>query len=50
MMLCQCFDGNAKYFDMWWLYHKPLNFATLKFRDPCFIFVVVGNSVANTHK
>lgn len=34
---------KTKYFDIWWLYRKPLNFATPKFRDPCLISVFVGN-------
>ena len=39
-MICQCFDGNAKYFDIRWLYREPLYYATVKFRGPRLIFHV----------
>lgn len=40
------FDENAKYFDIWGLYCKSLNFATLKFREIFFVFG--GNIVCKT--
>ena len=41
LMTCRWFDGNTKYFEIWRLYRRPLNFASLKLRYPYIFFVLV---------
>ena len=48
IMICQSFDANAKYFDIWGRYRNSIKFVTLKYGDRYLIFVVVENIVSTS--